>query len=145
MLEVLLAGHREEEITADSDELSGPPRWRLLILEDTGELLATDAKERGGQGMSRLLNVVDGLIGQGLRVLVLMTGNEPLRQLHPAVSRPGRCASLVEFHPFTDGEASAWLTKRGHKSDDPAGRTLADLYGVLNGQVTHRERVIGFA
>ena len=145
MLEVLLAGHREDEITAEADDPSDPQRWRLLILEDTGELLTTDAKERGGQGMSRLLNVVDGLIGQGLRVLVLLTGNEPLRHLHPAVSRPGRCASIVEFLPFTEGQASAWLSERGYESDGSAGRTLADLYGVLNGQATHLERVIGFA
>jgi len=49
MLEVLLADHREDEITVEADDPSGPQRWRLLILEDTGELLATDAKERGGQ------------------------------------------------------------------------------------------------
>ena len=84
-------------------------RWRLLILEDTGELLAADAKERTGQGLSRLLNVVDGLIGQGLRVLVLVTTNETLRSLHPAVSRPGRCASQIEFAAFTAEEAAEWL------------------------------------
>ena len=88
------------------------------ILEDTGELLAADAKERTGQGLSRLLNVVDGLIGQGLRVLVLVTTNETLRSLHPAVSRPGRCASQIEFAAFTADEAAEWLeptasTQRG--------------------------------
>ena len=48
-----------------------------------------DAKERTGQALSRFLNVVDGLIGQGLRLLVLVTSNEELGKLHPAVSRPG--------------------------------------------------------
>jgi len=38
--------------------------WRVLILEDTGELLTPDAKTMIGQGLSRFLNVVDGLIGQ---------------------------------------------------------------------------------
>jgi hypothetical protein len=38
-------------------------KWRLLVLEDTGELLAADANERTGQGLSRVLNVVDGIIG----------------------------------------------------------------------------------
>ena len=36
------------------------------MLEDTGELLDPDAKTVIGQGLSRFLNVVDGLIGQGL-------------------------------------------------------------------------------
>src|SRR5439155_3230183 len=45
-----------------------PKPWRLLVLEDTGELLAADARVAAGQGLSRFLNVVDRLIGQGLRV-----------------------------------------------------------------------------
>jgi hypothetical protein len=121
-------------------------RWRLLILEDSGELLAADAKERAGQGVSRLLNLVDGLIGQGMRVLVLVTGNEPLRHLHPALSRPGRCASIVEFHPFSEEEeAASWLADRGSMRDSDGGGTLADLYGALNGQTTTGEPAFGFA
>jgi hypothetical protein len=94
--------------------------------------------------VSRLLNLVDGLIGQGLRVLVLVTGNEPLRHLHPALSRPGRCASIVEFHPFSEAEAAAWLVDRGHKRNCVGGCTLADLYGALNGQATRRDQAFGF-
>jgi len=30
-------------------------------------------------------------------VIVLVTTNDDLRQLHPAVSRPGRCLAKVEF------------------------------------------------
>ena len=66
-----------------------------------------------GQGLSRFLNVVDGLIGQGLRVLVLVTTNEPIRKLHPAVARPGRCAANVEFAPLAADEAAAWLDEHG--------------------------------
>ena len=80
MLDVLL----DEDDDDESED-----RWRLLVLEDTGELLSADAKERTGQGLSRLLNVVDGMIGQGLRVLVLVTTNEPLGSLHLG-RRPSR-------------------------------------------------------
>jgi hypothetical protein len=100
--------------------------WKLIVLEDTGELLAADAKERTGQGLSRLLNVVDGIIGQGLRVLVLVTTNESLKRLHPAVARPGRCMAKVEFLPFPAEEAARWLDGQG--GDAPAGGTLADLF-----------------
>ena len=115
MLDVLLGED-------DDDDEGG--RWRLLILEDTGELLAADAKERTGQGLSRLLNVVDGLIGQGLRVLVLVTTNETLRSLHPAVSRPGRCASQIEFGAFAAEEAAEWLgAGRGSRLCHAAARS----------------------
>ena len=85
-------------------------KWRLLVLEDTGELLTSDAKARTGQGLSRFLNVVDGLIGQGLRVVVLVTTNETLGSLHPAAARPGRCAASVEFVAFRRSRrARGWL------------------------------------
>ncbi len=125
MLDVLL----DEEDDDDDDA----KRWRLLVLEDTGELLTADAKQRAGQGLSRLLNVADGLLGQGLRVLVLVTTNEPIRSLHPAVSRSGRCVSNLEFPAFPADEANAWLEARGGAGDSTS-RTLASLFAHLEGR-----------
>jgi hypothetical protein len=119
-------------------------RWRLLVLEDTGELLAADAKEQTGQGLSRLLNVVDGLVGQGLRVIVLVTTNDDLRSLHPAVSRPGRCAAAVGFRAFPRAEADAWLAARGVEAQAGGERTLAVLYAVAAGEPVEAPRQLGF-
>ena len=102
--------------------------WRVLILEDTGELLTADARVVIGQGLSRFLNVVDGLIGQGLRVLVLVTTNEEIRKLHPAVARPGRSAANVEFLALSEQEASAWLREHGVEEPAESQTTLATLY-----------------
>jgi hypothetical protein len=122
MVEVLL---REAWEYPDDGETATAPaeRWRLLVLEDTGELLSADAKEKSGQALSRLLNVVDGLIGQGLRVLVLVTTNDSIETFHPAVSRPGRCASAIAFAPLTAEEVAERL---GVEEAEPA--TLAELY-----------------
>jgi hypothetical protein len=118
----------------DSELGRRAPHWRLLVLEDTGELLRPDAKSIIGQGLSRFLNVVDGLIGQGLRVLVLVTTNERLESMHPAVARPGRCAANIEFDPLTEAEASAWLRERGVTDGAAAPRILASLYAQLEGR-----------
>jgi hypothetical protein len=133
-----------EVILEEDDDEEGHEKWKMLILEDTGELLAADAKTQAGQGLSRLLNVVDGIIGQGLRVIVLVTTNDDLRQLHPAVSRPGRCLAKVEFAPFTPEEAEEWL---GRNSVDGAARagTLASLFGVAAGDEVPQRRPIGFS
>ena len=106
-------------VILEEDDDDEPQKWKLLVLEDTGELLAADAKAQTGQGLSRLLNVVDGIIGQGLRVIVLVTTNDDLRQLHPAVSRPGRCLAKVQFVPFTPHEAEEWLVRNGVDRDRP--------------------------
>jgi hypothetical protein len=140
-LEVQIAGSDDEE-----DEGRDEHAWRLLVLEDTGELLTPDAKTVIGQGLSRFLNVVDGLIGQGLRVLVLVTTNEPIRRLHPAVARPGRCAANVEFVPLARDEAKSWLVARGveHHPDGP--EILASLYSRLDGRdAVEAAQAAGFA
>jgi len=105
--------------------------WRVLVLEDTGELLSADARASMGQGLSRFLNVVDGLIGQGLRVLALVTTNEEIRRLHPAVARPGRAAANVEFGALSTDEAEAWLAAHGVEEAPPGPRILAELYAEI--------------
>ena len=137
-LEPPVEGREEPEAP---DERASAGRWKLLVLEDTGELMSADARTRSGQGLSRLLNVVDGLIGQGLRVLVLVTTNEELRTLHPAVARSGRCASKVLFHPLPADESREWLAERGVEDADFEGaQTIADLYAMLEHRETSAER-----
>jgi hypothetical protein len=120
-------------VTGRYEEANDDERWRLLVLEDTGELLVADAKERVGQGLSRFLNLVDGLIGQGLRTMVLVTTNESVGRLHPAVSRPGRCMATVEFGPLSALEANRWLAERTDARVSTT-TTLAELYAIASGQ-----------
>ena len=83
--------------------------WRLLIAEDTDEYLRASARRDAGAALGRLLNLADGILGQGMNVLVLLTTNEETARLHPALVRPGRCLAVIEFAPFEAREASAWL------------------------------------
>lgn len=64
-----------EAALGDEDD-QGASRWLLLLLEDCDELIASDAKRASGQALSRLLNLTDGLLGQGRNVLVAITTNE---------------------------------------------------------------------
>jgi SpoVK/Ycf46/Vps4 family AAA+-type ATPase len=115
-------------------DANGKPMWRLLIFEDTGELITSDATSRTGQGLSRLLNVADGLIGQGLKIQVLITTNEPIDKLHAAVSRPGRAAAQVPFAEFPDREARGWLDDHDRHGEYPSGdKTLAELFAIAKG------------
>ncbi|WP_240197076.1 DUF5925 domain-containing protein [Nonomuraea lactucae] len=107
-------------------------RWRLLVLEDCDELISAAAKAQTGQGLSRLLNLTDGLLGQGRDVLVAITTNEDLARLHPAVVRPGRCLAQVEVGPLTHEEAVRWLGAA--EGVGPGGATLAELYAARSGR-----------
>ncbi|MGP8160105.1 MAG: AAA family ATPase [Candidatus Dormibacteria bacterium] len=120
-------------------------RWRILVLEDADELVSADAKLRSGQGMSRLLNLADGLLGQALRVLVVITTNEPITGFHPAVVRPGRCGSLVGFQRFSPQEAREWLEREGNVEAVNGPATLAQLFAMTAGLPTWTpERQVGF-
>ena len=103
-------------------------RWRLVILEDAGDLIASDARSVTGQALSRLLNVADGLLGQGTRTLVLITTNEPVKRLHPATRRPGRCLADIEFTALSIEEANAWLACHNDDRRVTHPTTLAELF-----------------
>jgi ATP-dependent 26S proteasome regulatory subunit len=115
----------ETLLEAEANDLE---RWTLLVVEDADELLESGAKRRSGQGLARLLNLTDGILGQGSRTLVALTTNEPLTRLHPAIIRPGRCLAQIEVGPLSRAEAAQWLgTAEGIEG---AETTLAELYDL---------------
>jgi Domain of unknown function (DUF5925)/ATPase family associated with various cellular activities (AAA) len=108
-----------------------PKPWRLLLLEDCDELVRGGAKQSTGQALSRLLNLTDGLLGQGRNVLVAITTNEDVGRLHPAVTRPGRCLAQIEVAALGHAQAIEWL---GTSTGVPAnGATLAELLALRDG------------
>ncbi|MFP5370143.1 MAG: DUF5925 domain-containing protein [Actinomycetes bacterium] len=112
----------------DQDEDDDDDRWRLVVAEDCDEYLRSDAKVRAGASLGRLLNLCDGILGHGLKVLVLLTTNEDVGRLHPAITRPGRCLSQVEFELLSRAEAQAWLGPSFAAPERPM--SLAELYAL---------------
>lgn len=100
--------------------------WRLIIAEDSDEYLRSSARRDAGSGLGRLLNLADGILGQGFNTLILLTTNEELSRLHPALIRPGRCLAKVEFTRFEPAEARRWLPADADQPERPA--TLAELF-----------------
>lgn len=105
----------------------GPLGWRLLIIEDAEEFMNPDAKAHVGQALSRLLNVGDGFIGQGLNILILLTTNTKMSDVHPAIKRAGRTFANIEVPTLSKEEAAEWLGSS--VSED---LTLAELYEKKN-------------
>jgi hypothetical protein len=124
----------DEETTGEGE--TPAKRWRLLLLEDCDELIRSEAKSATGQALSRLLNLTDGLLGQGRNVLVAITTNEDLTRLHPATVRPGRCLAQIEVGALSRAEAVAWLGRAD--GIGTAGATLAQLYALREGDTSYR-------
>jgi hypothetical protein len=131
----------ESDEEEDQEEGHHRAKSRMLILEDCDELIAASAKERSGQGLARLLNLTDGLLGQGRSVLVALTTNEPINRLHPAIVRPGRCIAQIEVGSLSASEARQWLG--GQVPHRGGGATLAELLSLREG--TGREHATSSA
>ena len=109
------------DLSTEEDE----DRWKLLIAEDSDEFLRADARQSAGAALGRLLNVSDGILGQGSKTLILLTTNEDMRELHPALIRPGRALAKTEFTKLSTTEANHWLAGTGEVS---RAATLAELF-----------------
>jgi SpoVK/Ycf46/Vps4 family AAA+-type ATPase len=119
----------------DDEDSSVSKKKRLLfILEDTADLISTESRQRHWDKFGKLLNITDGLIGQGREDIFLISFNEQLEAIDPAITRPGRCISRVEFPKFTQEEAQEWLAKNKLSHLETSGAdtlepvTLAELY-----------------
>lgn len=120
------------EVLTENREPDQPENeWRVIVLEDAGEFLAPDAMHQNGQAVSRLLNVCDGVVGQSMRALIMLTTNEPLRRLQPALTRPGRLLRSSEFNSMNAQQATDWLAGRGIDLEAPkSAMTLAELFAL---------------
>lgn len=131
----------------DSDKTDEIP-LRLIVIEDYARLFSSQC--RNTEGFSRLLNLSDGLLGQGLRVIFLLTANEKIEFIDPAILRPGRCIQTVYFDVFTPVQAVDWLAAHGRTdpfTSDKTEFTLADLYALLHHRkpAAQVELKVGFA
>jgi len=127
---------------------SSETRWRVLVLEDCGELLAKDARSMlaNPQALSRFLNAVDGILGQGLKFLVLVTTNEDLGKLHEAVTRPGRCLNQLEFGKLDPCKVREWAMSNEIEVPEHS-YSLAELFAIKEdfaNKVQSQGKHIGF-
>lgn len=135
--------------------------YHLVVIEDADELISSDAKRVSGQALSRLLNIGDGLLGQSTKLLICITTNVDIRNLHAAMIRPGRCLAKLEFTRFNNAEARAWLEShnptidagavlnniiltRDQSDSSATGFTLAELYEGLaeHKQISHQKESV---
>ncbi|HOC58271.1 MAG TPA: ATP-binding protein, partial [Verrucomicrobiota bacterium] len=87
-------------------------RQKIAILEDAEELLLP----RDGSSQTKvanLLSVGDGFLGEHLRVHVIATTNAAMRQLDPALLRPGRLMGMRQFRRLTRPEAQRLAEAKG--------------------------------
>jgi len=128
--------HWRPELDDDDKDDSGadPNKRCVFVLEDTADLILQESRSEHFDKIGKLLNMTDGLFGQGREDVFLLTFNEDVSRIDPAFLRPGRCIAKVEFPLFHSAEAAEWLRARGAANPLPEGErmTLAGMYARLH-------------
>ena len=117
------------------------PSWKLIVAEDTDDLLGAPGIGMGQGALGRLFNLADGVLGQGSNAIFLITTNAPVEVMHPALLRPGRCLSRLEFGRFGSEDARAWLPE-GLRQRVTGPTTLAELFEMRGDhqRIVHHEQ-----
>lgn len=86
----------------------------IFVIEDAEELLGTRDTGRNS-GISTLLNLTDGLLGESLSIQIIATFNTDLKNIDKALLRKGRLIALYDFKPLTVERSAALLKQTGCK------------------------------
>ena len=99
----------------------------ILLIEDAEELLAK-RDGYGGNAVSNLLNLSDGLLSDGFHIQIICTFNAELARIDKALLRKGRLVASYRFEPLAQEKAQALATALGHAEPVTEATSLADLY-----------------
>lgn len=102
----------------------------ILIIEDAERVIADRETQGTSMGVSNILNITDGILGDCLNIQIIATFNSSRDKIDKALLRPGR---LIVEHKFEklDVESTNKLFKYlkiEKESNDEM--TLADIYNI---------------
>ena len=75
----------------------------MMVLEDSDNFLKS--RSDGNTMMHRFLNVGDGLVTTKGKKMIFSTNLPSIRDVDPALIRPGRCFDILSFEPLTKEQA----------------------------------------
>ncbi len=117
----------------------------VIILEDCEELLKPREQNNSGNGISNLLNLGDGLLGDALKLKIICTFNCSLSKIDEAMLRKGRLIFRYEFKPLEDEKVNQLLKSLNIETETTEPMVLADVFHYAhNNGFTIENKAIGF-
>jgi hypothetical protein len=100
----------------------------VMVLEDSDNFLK--ARSDGNTMMHRFLNVGDGLVTTKGKKLIFSTNLPSIRDVDPALVRPGRCFDILNFTPLNGEQAAKLAEKLGTTYDkkDSGTYSIAEIF-----------------
>ncbi len=103
----------------------------IMVLEDSDSFLSS--RNAGNDLMHKFLNVGDGLVTVKGKKMVFSTNLPSIRDVDPALLRPGRCFHVAKFCSLTKEQAHKFANERGITiNTDKSAYTLAEIFHEMN-------------
>jgi energy-coupling factor transporter ATP-binding protein EcfA2 len=117
----------------------------IMVIEDADNFLGN--RSEGNGMMHKFLNVGDGLVTTKNKKMIFSTNLPSIKDIDPALIRPGRCFDIVNFAPLSESEATVLADKLGvvkeHKADGQY--SIAEIFNKqTHADKAPRKRKMGF-
>lgn len=98
----------------------------VVVLEDCERLL--EDRKLGNERLSALLNLSDGILGDGLNFKFICTFNADLKNIDKAILRRGRLKKKYEFKALTAEKTKKLADKLNIEVEEGVSLPLCDIY-----------------
>jgi ATP-dependent 26S proteasome regulatory subunit len=116
-----------------------------MVIEDADMFLK--ARSEGNTTMHKFLNVGDGLVTTRNKKLIFSTNLPSIRDIDPALIRPGRCFDIVTFD-LLDQQAAEKLAKKMNVTltETKDKWNIADIFNkqTFDPHITTKRTTMGF-
>jgi len=102
----------------------------ILVLEDAERVLSARDNNYGNQGVSNILNVSDGILGDCLNIQIIATFNTNLKNIDEALLRKGRLIAEHEMKKLDVDAANKLLAHLGKDYITKKAMPLTDIYNI---------------
>jgi hypothetical protein len=102
----------------------------ILIIEDAEKVISDREMNGSSAGVSNILNLTDGILGDCLNIQIVATFNMKREKIDPALLRKGRLIAEHKFGPLTIENSNRLLKQLGSKKTVDKPMCLADIYNI---------------
>lgn len=105
-------------------------RNSILLIEDAERVIADREGNGSSAGVSNILNLTDGILGDCLNIQVIATFNMKRERIDAALLRKGRLICEHKFEELNTEETNKLLEHLKKGIISKKGLTLADIYNI---------------
>jgi len=113
----------------------------VLIIEDAEKVVGSRESTDTNNGVSNILNMTDGILGDCLNIQVVATLNTPRDKIDPALLRKGRLIAEHEFKELPEDNVKRIFKKLKVTRETYEPMVLTDIYNHTEADIDKKEKV----